>query len=82
MKSNTKKSGFLSTLPGILTAAITANLLWGSAADADPVFGVVLPALFLGEGKSLNIPRCALAMVLVCLGVWIVNRPAEQPVAP
>ena len=44
----------------------------------NPVFGVVLSALLLGEGKILNIPRCALAMVLVCLGVWIVNRPAKQ----
>jgi len=41
----------------------------------NPVFGVVLSALLLGEGKILNIPRCALAMVLVCLGVWIVNSP-------
>ena len=39
----------------------------------NPVFGVVLSALLLGEGKILNIPRCMLAMVLVCLGVWIVN---------
>ena len=41
----------------------------------NPVFGVVLSALLLGEGEILNIPRCALAMVLVCLGVWIVNTP-------
>ena len=41
----------------------------------NPVFGVVLSALLLGEGKILNVPRCALAMVLVCLGVWIVNTP-------
>lgn len=41
----------------------------------NPVFGVVLSALLLGEGKILNVPRCALAMVLVCLGVWIVNSP-------
>lgn len=45
----------------------------------NPVFGVVLSALLLGEGKILNVPRCALAMGLVCLGVWIVNRPAKQP---
>ncbi|MBQ3702262.1 MAG: DMT family transporter [Oscillospiraceae bacterium] len=48
----------------------------------NPVFGVVLSALLLGEGKILNIPRCALAMGLVCLGVWIVNRPAKQPETP
>jgi MFS superfamily sulfate permease-like transporter len=39
---------------------------------------VILSALLLGEGKILNIPRCALAMVLVCLGVWIVNRPEQN----
>ena len=44
----------------------------------NPVFGVVLSALLLGEGKILNVPRCALAMVLVCLGVWIVNSPEKQ----
>ena len=44
----------------------------------NPVFGVILSALLLGEGKILNIPRCALAMVLVCLGVWIVNRPEQN----
>ncbi len=43
----------------------------------NPVFGVLLSALLLGEGKGLNIPRCLLAMALVCLGVWIVNRPEK-----
>ena len=43
----------------------------------NPVFGVFLSALLLGEGKVLNLPRCLLAMVLVCLGVWIVNRPEK-----
>ena len=32
MKPNATKPDFLSTVPGILTAAIAANLLWGSAA--------------------------------------------------
>ena len=32
MKPDTAKTDFLSTLPGILTAAVAANLLWGSAA--------------------------------------------------
>ena len=36
-----------------------------------------LSALLLGEGKVLNLPRCALATLLVCLGVWIVNRPEK-----
>ena len=44
----------------------------------NPVFGVVLSALLLGEGKILNIPRCLLAMALVCLGVWIVNSPEKR----
>ena len=44
----------------------------------NPVFGVFLSAFLLGEAKVLNIPRCLLAMVLVCLGVWIVNRPEKQ----
>lgn len=40
----------------------------------NPVFGVFLSALLLDEGKILDLPRCLLAMALVCLGVWIVNR--------
>ena len=44
----------------------------------NPVFGVVLSALLLGEGKVLDLPRCLLAIVLVCLGVWIVNRPESK----
>ena len=44
----------------------------------NPVFGVLLSALLLGEGKILNIPRCLLAMALVCLGVWIVNSPEKR----
>ncbi|MCR5575707.1 MAG: DMT family transporter [Oscillospiraceae bacterium] len=44
----------------------------------NPVFGVVLSALLLGEARVLDLPRCLLAMVLVCLGVWIVNRPEKQ----
>lgn len=44
----------------------------------NPVFGVLLSAILLGEAKVLNVPRCLLAMALVCLGVWIVNRPEKQ----
>ena len=40
---------------------------------ANPVFGVLLSALLLGEGEQLNFIRCAAALVLVSLGVWIVN---------
>ena len=44
----------------------------------NPVFGVVLSAILLGESKDLNILRCLLAVALVCLGVWMVNRPGNQ----
>lgn len=44
----------------------------------NPVFGVVLSALLLGEGKILDLPRCLLALALVCVGVWIVNRPENK----
>ena len=40
---------------------------------ANPVFGVILSALLLGEGKNLDVPRCLLSLLLVSLGVWIVN---------
>ena len=39
---------------------------------------VLLSALLLDELRELNVPRCLLAVVLVCLGVWIVNRPEKQ----
>lgn len=47
----------------------------------NPVFGVVLSAWLLDEVRMLNIPRCLLAIVLVCLGVWIVNSPEKQRAA-
>ena len=47
----------------------------------NPVFGVFLSALLLGEGKILDLPRCLLALTLVCLGVWIVNRPEKKIVS-
>ena len=31
-------------------------------------------SLLLGEGGTLDILHCLLALVLVCLGVWIVSR--------
>ena len=40
----------------------------------NPVFGVILSALLLAEGASLDIPQCLLALALVCIGVWIVSR--------
>ena len=44
----------------------------------NPVFGVLLSAWLLDEGKILNVPRCVLALLLVCIGVWIVNRPEKK----
>ena len=45
---------------------------------ANPVFGVILSAWILGEGKQLDLPRCILALLLVGLGIWIVNRPINK----
>ncbi len=44
---------------------------------ANPVFGVLLSALILGEGKQLNIVHCLMALVLVCAGIWAVNSGEE-----
>ena len=41
----------------------------------NPLFGVFLSALLLGEAKNLQPSRCLLSITLVFLGVWIVNRP-------
>ena len=45
---------------------------------ANPVFGVILSAVLLGEGKELNIMRCLLALVLVSLGIWVVNSSPKK----
>lgn len=44
----------------------------------NPVFGVLLSAVVLGEGSSFGI-RGVVALVLVCAGIFIVN--AERPAA-
>ena len=38
----------------------------------NPVFGVLLSALLLGEYEALG-PMCLLALALVSLGIYIVN---------
>ena len=48
----------------------------------NPVFGVFLSALILGEGSQLNLPRCILALLLVSLGIRIVNGPAGAEARP
>lgn len=40
----------------------------------NPVFGVILSALLLGENDSLGM-MCIVALLLVCIGIYIVNRP-------
>ena len=42
----------------------------------NPVCGVILSALFLDEKRSFQLST-VIALVLVCLGIWIVNR--EKP---
>lgn len=39
----------------------------------NPVFGVILSAIFLREAGSLGV-MCILSLVLVCCGIYIVNR--------
>ena len=40
----------------------------------NPVFGVVLSALLLKEGSQIPFLQCAVSLVLVCLGIYIVNK--------
>ena len=40
----------------------------------NPVFGVVLSALLLKEGSQISFLQCAVSLVLVCLGIYIVNK--------
>ena len=41
---------------------------------SNPVFGVVLSALILGEGASMPILQTIGALILVCIGIFIVNK--------
>ena len=40
----------------------------------NPVFGVVLSALLLKEGSQIPLFQCVTSLILVCLGIYIVNR--------
>lgn len=40
----------------------------------NPVFGVILSAIFLGEGGEILGFKAICALLLVCLGIFIVNR--------
>lgn len=42
----------------------------------NPVFGVLLSAALLGESEQAFRPISLVALLLVCVGIWIVNRPA------
>lgn len=42
----------------------------------NPVCGVILSAVLLGETDSLSVMPVA-ALVLVCMGIYIVNRPKK-----
>ncbi len=43
-----------------------------------PPFGVLLSAVFLGEWQQAFSPRTLIALVLVCLGIYVVNRMPRQ----
>ncbi len=43
----------------------------------NPVFGVILSALLLGERGQASGGRAVIALILVCLGIYIVNRPGK-----
>lgn len=69
---------------GILSAV--AYTLWGVLLKYNPIsrvavfgfmnpmFGVLLSALFLGEGKQALNRNTLAALVLVCVGIYVVNR--------
>lgn len=40
----------------------------------NPVFGVVLSAILLKEGSQIPFLQCAASLILVCIGIYIVNR--------
>ncbi len=43
----------------------------------NPVFGVILSAIFLKESGSIGVV-CILALIFVCAGIYIVNRAPKQ----
>ena len=47
----------------------------------NPVFGVILSAIILKEQGSLG-AQTLISLVLVCLGIYLVNRGGEKPVDP
>ena len=39
-----------------------------------PIFGVLLSAIFLHEASQVSLPLSTLALLLVCIGIFVVNR--------
>lgn len=46
----------------------------------NPVFGVLLSTILLKEDTQINGMICILSLVLVCIGIYIVNRPQKKGV--
>lgn len=46
----------------------------------NPVFGVILSAVLLDEGKQALGGKSILALVLVCIGIYVVNRPQREEI--
>ena len=44
----------------------------------NPVFGVLLSALLLGEGAAAFRPQGLAALALICAGILVVNKAASQ----
>lgn len=44
----------------------------------NPIFGVLLSAFVLNEAGSIDVLRCAVALLLVCAGIFTVNRQKRQ----
>ena len=44
----------------------------------NPVFGVLLSALLLGEGEAAFRPQGLAALVLICVGILVVNKASAK----
>ena len=40
----------------------------------NPIFGVILSAFILGESEQAFGPKSLIALILVCIGIFIVNK--------
>lgn len=46
----------------------------------NPVFGVILSAVLLDEGKQELGAKSMVALILVCIGIYVVNRPQREEI--